>query len=113
MASPFQQQSLIRKVIYLGVIVGLFSGSWVWRRYFLEPQANELAALEQNAGEVQVSDAAVRLALMGTRGFVTCYLWMSAIELQKKHQWNELELEVGSLTTLQPHFLTPWLFQSW
>ena len=32
MASPFQQQSRTRKLIYLGVIIGLFSGSWVWRK---------------------------------------------------------------------------------
>src|SRR5262249_24619161 len=27
--------------------------------------------------------------------------------------WNHLELVVNSLTKLQPHFVTPWLFQSW
>ena len=40
-------------------------------------------------------------------------LWWSATEIQKKHEWNELELLVRSVTKLQPHFITPWLFQSW
>ena len=35
------------------------------------------------------------------------------MEAQKKNRWNELELYVDSLTRLQPHFITPWLFQSW
>jgi hypothetical protein len=113
MASPFQQQSLIRKVIYLGVIIGLFSGSWLWRRYAIEPQAEKMAALERTQGEVQPYAAALRLSLVGSRGAVTCFLWMTAMDKQKRHEWNELELCVGYLTDLQPHFLTPWLFQSW
>ncbi len=113
MASTFQQQSLIRKVIYVGAIIGLFSGSFLWRRYVLEPQANEMAALETNQGEVQLHAAAVRLALTGFRGLATCILWGNAMEHQKKHEWNELEVVVNSLTTLQPHFITPWMFQSW
>ena len=35
------------------------------------------------------------------------------MEAQKKNQWNELELHVRTLTKLQPHFITPWIFQSW
>jgi hypothetical protein len=113
MASPFQQQSLVRKVIYLGVIIGLFSSSWLWRRYWLEPQANRIAALEQSQGEVQLHGAAVRLSLTGFRGVATCALWMNAMDLQKKHEWNKLEVVVRSLTLMQPHYMTPWLFQSW
>src|SRR5260221_9872698 len=43
----------------------------------------------------------------------TCFSWWTDIEQQKKHEWNELEVLVRSLTKLQPHFETPWLFQSW
>src|SRR5262249_54793312 len=57
--------------------------------------------------------SAIRLGLSGSRGLVTCGLWMIAIDKQKKNQWNELELHVRTLTKLQPHFITPWLFQSW
>jgi hypothetical protein len=113
MASRFQQQSLVRKVVYLGVIIGLFSTAWLWRRYSLEPQANAMAALEQNQGEVPLHASALRLSLTGTRGVFTCVLWSTAIEKQKRQEWNELEVIVDSLTNLQPHFITPWLFQSW
>src|SRR4029077_13334495 len=41
------------------------------------------------------------------------YLWMTAIEKQRRQDWPELELLVDSLTTLQPHLIRPWLFQSW
>ena len=40
-------------------------------------------------------------------------LWKAAIDRQARNEWNELELLVRLLTKLQPHFLTPWLFQSW
>jgi hypothetical protein len=55
----------------------------------------------------------VRLSLTGSRGVAVCLLWAAAIDKQKKNQWNELELLVRSVTKLQPHFITPWLFQSW
>ena len=48
-----------------------------------------------------------------TRGLVETVLWQIAIDKQMKHEWNQLEFFVRSLTKLQPHFLTPWLFQSW
>src|SRR5262249_50546917 len=38
---------------------------------------------------------------------------ISAKEKMEKNQWNELELLVRSVTKLQPHFVRPWLFQSW
>jgi hypothetical protein len=113
MASPFQQQSLQRKLIYIGLIVVLFTASWVFRRGVVEAQANELALREENIGEVELTGSAVRLTLTGSRGLAVCILWMNAIDKQKKNQWDELEMLVGSVTRLQPHFMTPWLFQSW
>jgi hypothetical protein len=113
MASPYQQQVFQRKLIYLGLVVFLLGASLLWRRYVVEARARELALLEETKGEVHLVDSAIRLGLFGSRGLVTCVLWMSAIERQKKNQWGELELYVDSLTTLQPHFITPWLFQSW
>ena len=66
-------------------------------------------------GDVDVTECRGPLAqsLTGSRGLATCVLWNNAIEKQKKNQWNELEVLVRSLTRLQPHFITPWLFQSW
>jgi hypothetical protein len=113
MASRFQQQSLTRKLIYLGLIVALFSVSLLHRRLVIHAQANELRLREEHQGEVELSGSAIRLTLSGLRGVVTTSLWMTAIDKQKKHQWNDLEVIVRSLTKLQPHFISPWLFQSW
>src|SRR5919198_922004 len=79
----------------------------------MDEEARALAVREQSRGDVDPTSALVRLSLVGLRGVVTCALWNSAMEKQKKNQWSQLELEVRSLTKLQPHFITPWLFQSW
>jgi hypothetical protein len=113
MASPFQQQALRRKVIYLVLIVFLFTVAGVFRKFVVEARADELALREQNLGEVEIGSSALELSLTGSRGFVVSALWYWAMDAQKKNRWNELELYVASLTRLQPHFISPWLFQSW
>jgi hypothetical protein len=113
MASPYQQQAFQRKIIYLGCILVLLTGAWVWRQYVLASQARELGVREVNRGEVQLSGEVIRLTLTGSRGLTTCILWMMAIDDQRRNEWNELEQKVDTLTQLQPHFITPWLFQSW
>jgi hypothetical protein len=116
MANPFQQQSLRRKVTYFTLIVVLFTAALVFRRapaYGVESQAEKLSLREQSLGEVELTDKLMRLTLTGSRGFAVCALWYTAIEKQKKHEWNELELLVRSFIKLQPHFITPWLYQSW
>ena len=113
MASPFQIQARNRKIIYMVLIGVLFTLAWFWRHYYVDVKAGELALREVNRGDVELSGSVVRLSLTGSRGLATCALWISAIDKQKKNQWNELELLVRSLTKLQPYFITPWLFQSW
>jgi hypothetical protein len=116
MATSFQQQSLRRKVAYTLLIVVLFSITLILRQagaYGIESQAEALQFREHNIGEVELTGSAIRLLLTGSRGLAVCVLWQGAVEKQKKHEWNELELLVDSLTKLQPHFITPWLFQSW
>jgi hypothetical protein len=112
---PLQPRELLtaRKFVYIGLILVLFTASFLWRRYSVEPQAHELAILEESLGEVQLSGRVIQLTLTGSDGLATCILWMSAIDKQKKNQWNEVEFLVNSLTELQPHYITPWLFQSW
>jgi hypothetical protein len=102
-----------RKIIYTVLIVVLFTVSFMWRRYIVETRANELAVREQNMGDVELSGSVIRHSLTGLRGVVTAGLWMSAMDHYKKNQWNELEYQVRWLTRLQPHFTTPWLYQSW
>ncbi len=113
MSSPFQQQARVRKIGYIGAIVVLLTASWAVRVFLVETKAEELSLREQSVGEVEVGGSALRLSLIGSRGFVVCALWNWAIDAQKKNRWNELELYVRSLTKLQPHFISPWLFQSW
>jgi hypothetical protein len=113
MASPFQQQVRQRKFLYVGLILVLFTLSWGFRRTVIDGLADRLAIREEARGEVDLTGAVVRLGLTGSRGLATCILWNEAIDKQKKNQWNEMEVLVRSLTKLQPHFITPWLFQSW
>ncbi len=103
----------VRKVGYVILVVYLFSFAFLWRRVVVDASANQLAVREQSRGDVHLTGSLVRLSLGGFRGLTTCYLWNLAMEKQMKNQLNELEVIVGWLTELQPHFNTPWLFQSW
>src|SRR6185437_5443312 len=98
MASPFQQQARFRKFLYLGLILVLFTLSLGWRGWIINAQAKELAMREEDRGEVELLGSVIRQGLTGSRGIVICYLWSSAIEKQKKNQWNELEVMVRALT---------------
>lgn len=109
----FQQQSRMRKVVYFALIVGIFTFNLVLRKHMITPRANDLSLREENVGQADPTGSVVYLTLTGSRGLVVSYLWNLAQDKQKKHEWNELELIVNSLTKLQPHFITPWLFQSW
>ncbi len=82
-------------------------------RWSIQEQSDRLDLNELNQGDAEFSGAAIRLLLTGSRGFAICALWISAQEKQARHEWNELELIIKSITKLQPHFETPWLFQSW
>ena len=113
MANPFQNKSRQRKVVYFIAILVLFSVALVHRHRVIEPMANDLQLRETSRGEVELTSSAVRLLMTGSRGVATTFLWWAAIEKQKKHEWNEVELLVTSITKLQPNFVTPWLFQSW
>jgi len=124
MASPLHQQSVRRKLVYTGLILVLFGVTTFGLRglelqgapapwWTVAGRANDLGIRQRSQGEVELTGSAIRLLLTGSRGFAVCVLWNTAIEKQKKHEWNELEMIVRSLTKLQPYFITPWLFQSW
>ncbi len=126
MPSALQQRSARNKLIYFGLILGLFVvNTFFWRGvasplsagepppWTIAAQAKELELTEVEQGEADLIGSTIRLGLTGSRGLAVSVLWNAAIEKQKKNEWNELEFIVRSLTKLQPHFLTPWLFQSW
>jgi hypothetical protein len=114
-ASPYQQQAFVRKIVYIAIILVLAFCTYLLREAHggIRERAETLGVQEESLGEVQLTDSMVRLTLTGSRGFAVCCLWLAAQEKQKKHEWNELEVLVDSLIKLQPHFVTPWLFQSW
>jgi hypothetical protein len=113
MPSTFQRQSRLRKIVYSVLILVLLTGTLLWRSLVVETQAQNLRLREQDLGEVELTGKTVQVVSTGMRGFAVCVLWMGVIEEQKRHEWPEMELLVNSLTTLQPHLIRPWLFQSW
>jgi hypothetical protein len=108
-----RQLLTVRKIGYVVVVVYLFTWAFLWRRTVVDATAAEAAVREESRGDVHLNGALIRLSLGGFRGVTTCYLWNLAMDKQMKNQLNELEVVVGWLTELQPHFNTPWLFQSW
>jgi hypothetical protein len=142
MANPLQQAAIRRKVIYIAIIIGLFTLSLFWRGKFTVPFGNparsaedartglnrwadrlarqsvaslasRLELRELDQGDPEVAASAARLSLLGTRGFVVTGLWWAANDKQKRNEWHELEFLVKLVTRLQPNFITPWIFQSW
>lgn len=116
MASSFQQQSLRRKLVYFALILVLLTVTLVVRRadsYGMKAMADGLEIREENLGEADLLGSFLQLSLTGSRGVIICYYWYDAQEKQKKHEWNELDQRIHLLAKLQPHFITPWLFQSW
>jgi hypothetical protein len=124
-SAELQRQSLFRKLTYFGLILVLFSATTLSGRvvssatgkrikgWTVSEQAEAMQLRETTRGHSNVLGSTIQVSLTGSRGFAVCVLWMTAIEKQKRHEWNELKLLVNVITKLQPHFLTPWLFQSW
>jgi hypothetical protein len=113
MATSLEQQSARRKFIYFGLILLLFTVSLMHRKLVINAKADELLMRDVSRGKADLTDSALRLTLSGFRGVAATSLWLAAIEKQKRHEWNEMEVVVDSLTRLQPRFMAPWLFQSW
>ncbi len=123
MASNFQQQALQRKLIYAALILVLWFAAYTWRTADfslfgmpvrgVDKQALDLAIREESRGDVDLLGTIVRITTLGSRGVASCVVWIHAMDAQKKNEWNILELNVRSLTKLQNHYITPWLFQGW
>ncbi len=131
-SAQLQQQSFIRKLVYFGLILVLFTVMTFAGRFAqivaqakpfkgaeslplltVAGKARSLQLNESEQGEADLGGSTIRLALSGARGFAITFVWIMAIDKQKKHEWNQVDLLVNAITKLQPHFLTPWLFQSW
>jgi len=125
--------------MYFAAILGLFTLSMLWRGTIPIPlstarasgptainrtaekvasrtilnQSLNLGLRELEEGEQELEGSAFRLALVGSRGLVVAYLWNSTIEAQKRNDFHKMEGLIRQVTQLQPHFITPWIFQSW
>ena len=131
--NDLQQAARTRKLIYLGLIVGLFTLSLFLRGKFalgdaaaaeptaldrvarltVEGQASNLELSELDMGDPEIAGSAARVSLVGFRGVVITTLWSSAIEKQRRYEYHDFELYARLVTRLQPNFITPWLFQGW
>jgi hypothetical protein len=137
--NPLQRAALRRKVYYFAVILVLFTVSMLWRGIIPIPLAsargeaanaaqrganwladrtilNQSYALdlrELERGDPELAGEGARLMLTGSRGFAVAYLWHTAIEAQKRNDFHKFEKRVAAVVNLQPHFITPWIFQSW
>ncbi len=129
--NPLQRAAVRRKLWYLGAILGLFTVSMFWRGMIPIPLAGRAAAAdwlsartiqsqavryelrELEQGDPEILGSVARLSLVGSRGVAVTVLWYNAIEQQKRNDFHKFEQLVKAVTTLQPHFITPWIFQSW
>src|SRR5262245_14925308 len=129
--NPLQKAAFRRKIYYFATILVLFTVSMLWRGIIPIPLSStakaagwvasksilnqsfalDLRELEQ--GEPELVGEGARLALTGSRGFAVAFLWHSAIEAQKRNDFHKMEKRIEAVTRLQPHFITPWIFQSW
>ena len=82
-------------------------------RQSIVSQARRLELRELDEGEPELAGEAVRLLFTGSRGFAVTLTWWNAIEEQKRNDFHKFERSIKAVTTLQPHFITPWIFQSW
>src|SRR6478672_6514402 len=109
MASPLNQPSVRRKLIYFGLMLALFAvNTFLWRGvaspltggtappWTVASQAEALELRETSVGEPELVGSTLRLGLTGSRGLAVTVMWNTAIEKQKKNEWNELELLVKS-----------------
>lgn len=106
--------SLYRKLIYVGLILALFLGMWPYKRMVLDPAKQQSDLGEATIGQVDAGTFTLNLALLGgARGIAANMLWMNAKELQKAQEYDKLSATVDLITKLQPHFLAIWTYQGW
>lgn len=76
-----------------------------------QARRHELRELEQ--GDPELIGQTAQHLLLGMRGVAVTFLWYDAIDKQKRNDFHLFEKRVKAVTALQPHFITPWVFQSW
>ncbi len=139
MNDQLQKKATLRKAIYLGMIVALFTLSMFWRgviplpvgdpvrggeandprlvdriaRWPVRYQADDLEMRELDMGDPEIAGSAAQVSLVGFRGVVVTLLWKHAIDKQKRGEYHDMELAARMVSRMQPHFIEPWIFQAW
>src|SRR5262249_55391673 len=129
--NPLQQAAVRRKIAYLVAILVLFTLSMFWRGVIdiplagkvraadavasatIQNQATRLELRELEQGDPELAGSAIRLGLIRSRGLGVTILWRAGLEKQMRNDFHEFEVYVNTITKLQPHFITPWIYQSW
>ena len=137
--NTLQRAAFRRKIVYLAVILGLFTLSMFWRGMLpiplsgaraADPSAVQRAAdrlasrtilsravalelRDVDEGEANLDSSSSQVLILAGRGVYITYLWNSAINSQKRNDFHKMDELIRRVTKLQPHFVTPWIFQSW
>lgn len=121
------RRSLIRKIIYLVLMVPLLMGLAYLGQPATVGTQNEpgdpggkLAQLrdeyklgQANLGEIDPAGETMKLATLGLRGVAANILWEKANEAKKKEDWTGLDATLDQLSKLQPNYISVWRFQAW
>lgn len=102
-----------RKLAFWGAIIAFFFVMLFHRRGEVEAAAETHDLRETNIGQVNLGGSTARFVLASFRGPLVCMLWWDSEERKERHQYQQLDLIYDSLTTLQPHFRSPWIYQGW
>ena len=139
--NPLQKAAFYRKIYYLAAVLVLFTISMFWRGIIpiplsgtarpasrrrassasptgsaatpssTRPRSLDLREVEHGDNELEGSFA--RLALIGSNGFAVTWCWYDMMDAQKRNDFHKMETLINVVTRLQPHFIYPWIYQSW
>ena len=108
------RSSFVLKLGYMGLALILFGIMLPLRAHIQDIRTNPKYRLsEANLGDVDPTSSTMVLVLGGMRGAAADVLWIQALDMQKEHDWTNLEPVVESIVKLQPHFIYVWTFQGW
>ncbi|MCA9102004.1 MAG: hypothetical protein KDA63_12665 [Planctomycetales bacterium] len=116
-----QRQSLVRKVIYVVIIIALLIPLSILSQPATRSTSGGLLARlrdenrlsQANLGEIDPTSEAMKLATLGMRGPAAYLLWQKAWDYKKKENWTGLTAVLEQITHLQPNYESVWDFQSW
>jgi hypothetical protein len=106
------KSNFYRKLLYMGIVLIIFVVT-----LFVRPPIERFRASQglsdTELGDVDPTSSTMVLVLGGMRSVAANLLWTEAIEMQKEHDWANLEVVVKSIVKLEPHFISVWTFQGW